>query len=306
MSSRWLAAFVIACVVDVGVLCVASAGKPSGAPPVLRPETTGSLVVTPVSVPEGALRIYLPADIAAGDTISGTVVAEPAGGSDAQRAANQTVLNGYVVDTGANKAQVARHTFLFVVPASATFTPLVVRRGNGSIAGRTDVPVRLQQTPFARNALPSDFKFPQVAVAGQPFTIAGPFSGDFAHGTLVIGGRPAERIAESPRMLVAAPPANAVGPTSMQLTENVVAAAAPCNVISLGLSASSTRLSRGEHATVHVAIAGLSGIRQPVYLRLLNTTPAVVTLAGGQTQMLTIAPGSASCGPTARTSRTVT
>ncbi|HEY6236971.1 MAG TPA: hypothetical protein VIW69_17850, partial [Candidatus Elarobacter sp.] len=75
--------------------------------------------------------------MAAGDTITGTVVAEPAGGSDVQRAANETVLNGYVVDAGANKAQVARRAITFVNPATATFTPLVLRRGNGSIAGRT-------------------------------------------------------------------------------------------------------------------------------------------------------------------------
>jgi len=290
MSSRWLAAVVIACAIDVGVLCAAAAGKPSSAPPAPRTETTGHLTVTSISVPEGTLRVRLPDDMAAGDTITGTVVAEPAGGSDAQRAANETVLNGYVVDAGASKAPVGRRVVTFVVPATATFAVLVLRRGNGGVEGRADIPVRAPQNPFARQALPSDFKVPQFAVTGQPFAIAGPFSGDVAHSTLAIGGRPAEIIAESPRTLVAAPPPNVAGPTNMQLNENGVAAAAPCNVLSLGLSAPSTRLAKGERTTVQVAIGGLAGIRQPVYVRLVNATPGVVLLAGGQTQVLTIQP----------------
>ncbi len=81
-----------------------------------------------------------------------------------------------------------------------------------------------------------------------------------------------------------------VGPSTMQLSESGVAAAAACNVISLSLSASATRLAKGAHATVHVTVGGLAGIRQPVYVRLVNATPAIVSFAGGQTQVLIISP----------------
>ena len=305
MSLRWLAALVIACAVAVGALCAAAAGKPPAAP-AARTETTGFLTVTSMSDPQGTVRVRLPADMAAGDTITGTVVVEPAGGSDAQRAANESILNGYVVEAGANKAQVAQRVITFVVPSTATLAALVLRRANGAVAGRADVPVRARPNPVTHPALPGDFKLPQVAVAGQPFAIAGPFSGDAAHTALAIGGRSAEIVAESPRTLVAVPPANAVGPSSMQLNESGIAAAAACNVLSLGLSASSTRLAKGAHATVHVTVGGLSGIRLPVYVRLVNATPAVVSLGGGQTQVLTIQPNEVRSDGTYLTDRDVT
>lgn len=290
MSSRWLAAVVIACAFDVGVVCIDAAGKTPSAASAPRTETAGHLIVTSISVTEGTVRVRLPDDISAGDTITGTVVEEPAGGSDAQRAANETVLNGYVVDTGASKAPVGRRVITFIVPATATSAGLLLRRSNGGVAGRAAVPVHAPRTPIARQVLPSDFTFPQIAAAGQTFAIAGPFSGDAARSALAIGGRPAEIIAESPRTLVAVPPPNIAGSTNMQLTENGVVATAPCNVISLNLSAPSTRLAKGERTALQVAIGGLAGIRQPVSVRLVNATPGVVSLAGGQTQVLTIQP----------------
>lgn len=47
---------------------------------------------------QGKIRVYLPDDMAAGDTISGTVIAEPKGGTDEERRRNADTLNGYVVE----------------------------------------------------------------------------------------------------------------------------------------------------------------------------------------------------------------
>ena len=265
-------------------------GKGAALPPP-HTETTANLSVTSVSVPEGTLRVRLPDDMAAGDTISGTVVEEPAGNTDAERSKNAATLDGYVVDVVGKKADVAGRVITFVVPAAATAATLVVRHRNGTVAGRVDVPVRTQQNPFSRTPVPSDFHFPQVTAAGQPFPISGPFDGNTANTTLGVGGRPAELIAESPRKLVAAPPPNVSGPTSMQLKQGGVTAAAPVNVLKISLSAPKTSLVKGERTTLHITVSGLEGIRQPIPLQLVNTSPDTVQLAGGQTQLLTIVPG---------------
>lgn len=289
MTVRRLSAIAIACIVVTG-----SAGERTGgrvaAQPGPRTESTSGLRVTPLSVPQGTLRVSLPDDMAAGDTISGTVVAEPAGRTDGERSANSAVLNGYVVDIGAKSTGAAQHAFTFVVPVTAALMPLVLRGSTGRVVARETVPVRKAQPPFGHAAVPQDFHFPQVVAAGQPFPIAGPFSGNFAKSTLAVGGRPADLIAESPRTMVAAAPTNVTGPTSVQLNENGVAVTAPCRVVALKLTAPKTNLTRGERTTLHVLVEGLDGLRQPIPVLLENSTPGVVSLTGGQTQVLTIAP----------------
>jgi hypothetical protein len=287
-------------------LSVGGAFGKGAAPPPPTTETTSSLSVTAISVPEGTVRVRLPDDMAAGDTISGTVVEEPAGSTDAERNKNAATLDGYVVELGAKKADVAGRVITFVVPAAATSATLILRHRNGTLAGRVDVPVRTQQNPFTRPPVPSDFHFPQAVAAGQPFPVSGPFGGNAANTTLGIGGRPAELIAESPRKLVAAPPLNVSGPTSMQLKEGGVTAAAPVNVVKISLSAPKTSLVKGERTTLHVAVSGLEGIRQPIPLQLVNTSPDTVQLAGGQTQVLTVAPGNVGPDRTYATDRELT
>src|SRR5262249_5792964 len=60
-------------------------------------KTANGLFVSTFDTPQGKIKVNLPDDMAAGDTISGTVDIEPAGKNDAERAQNQTELNGEVV-----------------------------------------------------------------------------------------------------------------------------------------------------------------------------------------------------------------
>ena len=52
----------------------------------------------------GDVIVYLPDDMRAGDTISGTVVAEPKGQTEEERKKNMSVLSGYVIDIAPPKA----------------------------------------------------------------------------------------------------------------------------------------------------------------------------------------------------------
>ena len=296
MPQRWLSVLVMTSIAGVAAAGTA-AGQSAGTP---------GLSTTPLSVPAGTIRIYLPDDMAAGDTISGTVVAEPAGRSERERNANQSVLEGYVVDVGPKKTSVRGRVVTWIVPAAATAAPFILRDPRGKEVGRASVPVRTAQPRLSPAPRPQDFRFPQVAVAGQPLPIHGPFSGDVANTALTIGGQPAQTLAESPRTLIVAPAANVTGPTDYRLTESGVAVAAPCHVITLKLSAPKTSLTRGERTTVHVAVEGLAGIREAVNLKLVNQTPTVVALAGGAVQSLSVRPADAGTGGAYATDREVT
>ena len=56
--------------------------------------------------PSGQLKVNLPDDMRAGDTISGTVVPEPNGSTDEERKTNRGMLEGYVVEISGQKFSV--------------------------------------------------------------------------------------------------------------------------------------------------------------------------------------------------------
>jgi hypothetical protein len=296
MPQRWLSVLVM-----TGIAGIAAAGTATG-----QSAGTPGLRTTPISVPAGTIRVSLPDDMAAGDTISGTVVAEPAGRTEKERSANASVLEGYVVDAGPKKTSIRQRVLTWIVPAAATAVALVVRDSRGKEVARVSVPVRTEQPRLGPLPKPQDFRFPQIAVGGQPLSIHGPFSGDIANSALTIGGQPVELLAESPRTIIVAPAPNVSGPADYRLTESGVAVTAPCHVIGLKLSAPKTGLTRGERVAVHIAIDGLNGIREPVNLKLVNQTPTVVALAGGALQVLTIRPGDITPAGTYATDREVT
>ena len=61
-------------------------------------ETDSGLYTVTIDTAHGKIRVNLPDDMAAGDTISGTVIAEPSGTNAEERRKNTDELNGYVVE----------------------------------------------------------------------------------------------------------------------------------------------------------------------------------------------------------------
>ena len=82
-----------------------------------RVEVAGGLQTATVSVPEGRLRVLLPGDMQAGDRISGTVMADPAGKNDKERSRNQGVLEGYVIEAGGRQGTMSQNgSFQVILP----------------------------------------------------------------------------------------------------------------------------------------------------------------------------------------------
>src|SRR5712691_960765 len=75
-----------------------AASQPQGAAANANVKTADGLTVVTFTVDRGKIIVYLPDDMRAGDTISGTVLAEPKGSTPDEKAKNQTELQGYVVD----------------------------------------------------------------------------------------------------------------------------------------------------------------------------------------------------------------
>jgi len=249
--------------------------------------TDRGLHTTTFQTDRGTVEVRLPDDLAAGDTLSGTVVARPSGRTAATTRRNADRLEGYVVELGEGRTEVRAGAFSWSVPAAvATSVTVVLRDNRGREVARDTVPV----APAARSPVTAGPSAPEVGQTGRPVAIDGAFDGRFGSSRVTIGAREAPLLAESPRKLVVESPTEVVGETTLVVTEGDATSEWPFRNLEILLSAPRTDLSRGERTTLRVEVSGLKGLREPIPIRVRNETPAVVRIEDGDTQTITIEP----------------
>jgi hypothetical protein len=255
-------------------------------------ETEFGLHTASFATQQGSVTVNLPDDLAAGDTISGTVVAEPAGPSQPEQAKNMDELNGYVVEIEQQKTSPKQERAKWLIPAAATAISLILRNRQGKEVGRVPIPVNPKPLEPGRG-----YETPGVGQSGRPVEVKGRFDGDAGTTGVVIANRPAKILAESPRKVVAVASGEVIGTAQIEVKkrESIVAR---CTFRSVGvrLSAAKLALIRGETTTMTLTLLGLEGLSAPVTLRLINKSPWVIRMAGGQAQTLVLSPGQVSGG----------
>src|ERR1043165_861183 len=102
-------------------------------------KTRNGLTTVTFKINPGTIRVYLPDDMRAGDTISGTVSTEPQGTNDQEKQSNAQALKVFVIDIQGSRVSAGDSFFSFPVPANE---PKV---GEFSSEGRMDM--RLLQPP---------------------------------------------------------------------------------------------------------------------------------------------------------------
>src|SRR5690349_12143277 len=178
--------------------------------------TLSGVVVTDFRTPQGLVRVYLPDDLAAGDTISGTVYTEPSGGTEEEKRANAKLLQGVVVYIDSDLAV-------------TTGSRLVVRSMDKSHRLQRTLRMRLAavgqdyvaplSVPDARADRSVKFTIPELSAAGRPVLITGPFDGDTTNTRVDFGGKDATVLAETPRSCVVQTDPSFVGPRTLVLNE---------------------------------------------------------------------------------------
>ena len=247
-------------------------------------EVGGGLNTTIFATPRGKIRVNLPDDMAAGDTLSGTVIAEPQGKDDKERAANQGELSGYVVEIEKQQASSTSRSLKLAIPVASSSTYLVLKDKQRKEVARIEVPVFGQSPPV------EEFDLPTMGQQGRTVQVGGRFDGDFSTTNLKVGGEDLEVLAESPRRIVARNTSNKIGPTELVVGEQ--GRAARCEFRSLGLKLSAPKLDllRGEQTTLTVAVLGLEGIKESVPLVLENQSAAIISMGGGNLERITVGP----------------
>ncbi|MBV9240930.1 MAG: hypothetical protein JO314_02880 [Acidobacteria bacterium] len=241
------------------------------------------------STPYGDLILHYPADISAGDTISGTVTVEPAGDTPAQKEANSGQLDGYVVEVE-HQRPTAGHPWIKWLVAGAVVSYVVLDK-QGRKVGEGSIPVAPNPSGSVDpSPKPSDFHLPEIGQAGRAVAIGGSFGGDIGKTRATLGGQPVNIIAESPRAAFLQLPADVVGVRDLALSERDVTMHTPFRCIGVGLSAGKTSLRRGETTTMTVRVSGLADLAHDIWLKLTNTSTNVLHVGGGDVQTINVRP----------------
>jgi hypothetical protein len=242
-------------------------------------QTTGTVHTAAFETPQGIIRVHVPSDAAAGDTISGVVLAEPTGATPQAKEANLDQLNGFVVEWQGQQTPVSRRRYEWLVPITLRTGSgaLLLRDREGRLLSQASLPIDPVPAPVLRAPSPAEaFELPTGGEVGKNAVIRGASDGRLTGRTVSVGGTQADLLAASPRQLAFLVPATASGPLPVRFTSDDRVIEGTLRVLDVRLKASSERLIGGQRAVLTVTVFGLTGITEPMKLTMLNRSPATV------------------------------
>jgi hypothetical protein len=259
---------------------------------------------TKVTTPSGTVAVNLPSDMAPGDNITGTVSAQPAGKTEQELARNLSELNGYVVQVGQQTTPVGQGTFTTQIAStlSAAAQMISVATPAHETVASATFPVSAQPPPQ-----PTYFTLPAGGQVGKPVLISGPTSGVVKQGdSVTIGGMTAPVIVKWPRGEVVQNPSTTPGPTEIVMSENGQEIRATYQNTTVKLTSTQLHLRTGEQAKVTATVGGLNGTSKPGVVTVVNHSPEIVSMSGGDVQHRTFDPSEVGSDGTVSFQTTVT
>jgi hypothetical protein len=232
------------------------------------------------------LYVNLPDDVSAGDTVSGTVFAEAAGKTDAERAANLQELKDYTVEIDGRQVPATGGTFGLRIPAAPppSVITVVLRDSKGKEVVKAELPVAPQAPVPAAGV-----KFPAHAQVGGFVEIGCPCDGALADGDYVkVSLTNIQPLTESPRKRVALNTRPEQGLRDVEFSERGQVTQGKMSVLGIKLSVLKQALMRGEKTSLTVEVSGLEGLSEDVPLLLENHTTNILTMEPANAQELTI------------------
>jgi hypothetical protein len=281
-------------------------------------KSSNGLTTVSFSTPQGKLNLNLPEKKSAGDTISGTVIAEPTGQTEAERANNLNQLWRYVLEIDGKPIRLVSDsqtpnlgtstilnftTEMSIAPPSDLRTT-TLKDKDGVEKAECTLWRDPTNPPGATTTGPKQFQFPTTSQNGRPLEIVGPFDGKMNTTEIKIGGQAARVLAESPNSCIVKAPDQNFGPTEITVKEGDVEAKGSCRNLGLRLAAPKTSLLKGETTVLTITVEGLKGIQQDVPMLLQKQ--GVVSMEGGDTQTVQIRPADVRADGTFETKRTLT
>lgn len=253
-------------------------------------QVTGGVSTASFTTPEGKIQVYVSSDAAPGDTISGVVLAEPAGKTPQEQQSNLGTLTGLVVELEGQQTKVASKQYEWMVPAALRTgrAILTLRRPDGRTVSHVPVPID-PQPPLPHGQGRVDVALPSDLQVGRPGTIRGRFDGSLRGKTVDVGGHRADLLATSPRQVVFRTTEPTFGQVPIRFTDNGQMTEGTIRAMGVRLTATNTQLVKGQRATLTTTVTGLAGITEPATLSFRNLSPTTVQIEDGSPR-ITIQP----------------
>ena len=264
-------------------LLLASAPNPIRAQAAGDVQISGGVSTASFTTPQGKILVHVSADAAPGDTISGVVLAEPAGGAPQDQQANLGSLTGLVVELEGQQTKVASRQYEWTVPMALRTgrATLTLRSADGRVVSQMAVPIDPQPPVAAPGPVTAGITFPSDIQVGRPATIRGRSDGRLRGKAVDVGGATADVLAASPRQIVFRVSQQTFGEAPIRLTDNGSTTDGRVRVMGVRLVATQTQLLRGQRATLTTTVSGLTGVTEPAILSFRNLSPTIVQLEGG-------------------------
>jgi hypothetical protein len=237
----------------------------------------------------GTVTVNLPDKIYPGETISGTVLAEPtASGNVKKNKSNRLALLATTLSIFGNRFKPDNQKLNFSLPEDPfDFGPLIKLENEEGMIGSAGFIVQEGERPVP---VSGDPVFPAFLRSGEYQNIPGKFDGVLSNTRLMLNDLEIPVASESPGEIVTLVPENISGNQKLTLTEGSKTYSAPINVVNLNMTAEASTLQKGEKSTVHIVVNGLNGIETPVTVNVDNLTPMSIGMKGGNQQEWVIHP----------------
>lgn len=240
----------------------------SNAQATMTSEASMGLFKTQKSTIHGTVSIITPAFVQAGDRISGTVIVDPKGDSEASRKANRSALQAMAIRVMGTVISADNPSFTLVVP----------RKPTKVVIGNDETPITVLPGDSLDSKVPSgNFR---ICRLGEPIQVMGNFDGDISNTRCKIGGQIGTVIAESPRQVIVLA-STGTGPQDIEIQDNGTTSNAKINVVKIDLTVPKTQLLKGEKTELHVGVVGLTGLSKndlPVRISVVNESPQNIRL----------------------------
>lgn len=239
----------------------------------------GGVVTIEIRTDEGPIKLKLPNDMRAGETVSGSLVYERQGATDE--------LSGAVVEINGRRYNIRDKLVTFVVPAMTETLGAALKSKNGTLIAKFNLPHQ-SSTMIS----PNNFQLPSLGQQGRNIVVQGPFDGDLSNTTCTVGGQPVKKLAESGRMSVFESPTTIAGLTEIKLSEGNAEAKGAFRNIGIKLTAGKTKLVKGERTQTTVSVNVGQNLSDPIDVQISCT--GAVDMQGGNLQNIRVEPSQVS------------
>jgi hypothetical protein len=227
----------------------------------------------------GTVTVILPTELTVGSTVSGTVLANPKGKTEKEKAENRTLLAAIPLLVMGTKVQGTAGQFTSRVPNSPT---VGIAKGNELLG--TQQLATIPSTSAFQGMSP---RVPRVAQVGQLIPVLGSFDGDASNSSVAFGPGPGVVFTESPNSMTVMPVNAGPGPCNLVIKDGSKTYATQTNLIGIRLQLPKNAIMRGERLRMDCEVSGLSGLTEqdfPLSVLLRNLSPSTVQMQGGNSQ----------------------